>query len=121
VWFDFDVSQWVTQPGVVAQALPSRLSTFQEQIRALGAGLDPGTVAELAIQRTAAKRVQHDDLAWRHVALLPVFEPGSSEKVVALRPVLIDFGRVTTDVEVAVATEVMMAKFRDMVEECAWE
>jgi hypothetical protein len=121
VWFDFDISQWVTQPGVAAQALPSRLSTFQEQIRALGAGLDPRTVAELAIQRTAAKRVQHDDLAWRHVALLPVFEPGSSEKVVELRPVLIDFGRVTTDVEVAVATEVMMAKFREMVEECAWE
>jgi hypothetical protein len=121
VWFDFDISHWVTQEGVVAQALPPRLSIFQEQIQVLGAALDPRTVAELAIHRTAAKRVQHDDLAWRHVALLPVLAPDSSHKVVELRPVLIDFGRVTTDVKVAVATAVMMDKLNEMMEECAWD
>ena len=49
--------------------------------------------------------VQHDDLAWRHIALLPVFNAG---EVVKLRPVLIDFDRVTVGVAPAAARQAML-------------
>ena len=118
VSFDLDISHWTLQNGAEAQTLPSQLAAFQEQVQRLGAGLDARTVAARAIERTAAQGVKHDDLAWRHIALLPVFAAGD---VVELRPVLIDFGNVTLGVEPTVAEQVVKEKLRLMTEECVWE
>lgn len=117
VGFDLDISHWIVQHGALPQSLPPMLAEFQDQVRRLGADLDPREIARQAIVRMAELGLQHDDLAWRHIALLPVFHEGG---VTALKPALIDFGRVTSGVEPAQARHVMFGKLAELEEDCVW-
>jgi hypothetical protein len=117
VWFDLDLSRWIVQRGAVAQPLPPSLAQFQAQLKHLGVGLDPRDIARQAIDRMAQLGLQHDDLAWRHIALMPVVQEG---KVTALKPALIDFGEVTDNVDPAAARAVMHAKLQEMEKNCVF-
>ena len=92
VSFNLDISHWTLQRGA--------------------------DIAAHAIERTAVRGVQYDDLAWHHVALLPVFNAG---EVVELCPVLIDFDRVTVGVSPAAARQTMLQKLNEMKNECVWD
>ena len=118
VSFNLDISHWTLQRGAEEQALSLQLAAFQQQVQRLGAGLDARDIAAHAIERTAVRGVQYDDLAWHHVALLPVFNAG---EVVELCPVLIDFDRVTVGVSPAAARQTMLQKLNEMKNECVWD
>lgn len=61
----------------------------REFLRTIESGcLDVVTVAENAIKHLASFGLVHEDLEWRHVALMPVFN--SSVEIVEMKPALID-------------------------------
>ena len=60
--------------------------------------LDKNKVASMAIQTIAGKGYKHEDVHWRHVAVVPVFNKDSNGTLNwddILKPVLIDLSRVS--------------------------
>lgn len=102
VVFSFDIHKWGSQDGATAGAVPHNMVAQTQRIRQLAAEkglLDVRTAAEQAIRRFAEANVVHEDLAWRHVALLPVFNLAGTE-VVDVLPVLLDLERRRTKTSV---------------------
>jgi hypothetical protein len=54
---------------------------------------DPLLAAKEALEVLRKNKMKHDDMEWRHVALLPRFNPVNG--VYDLKPVLIDLTRVS--------------------------
>jgi hypothetical protein len=111
VSFQFEPNKWLVQPCATAGDVPvsllaaaAMMRTFAEQAGVL----TPRAAAEQAIARMAALGRCHDDLAWRHVALVPVFDAG--ERLCGVRPGLIDFGRVRAQVTPTAAQAEMKAQ-----------
>jgi hypothetical protein len=116
VKFSYDAHSWTAEGEAARCSVPTRLTqeiaTVQQQVAERGLS-NVRTAAALAIERLAAHGVQHNDLEWRHVAILPVYEGGV---IVDVLPVLTDFERSRSAVGVAtaVARAAMMARLEAM-------
>lgn len=73
---------------------------------------DPETVARGAIARVTSLGYVHDDLEWRHVALMPSFVDGELEE---LRPVLIDLSSIRAVNEGEDAADYMENKLQELI------
>lgn len=119
VTFNFQLSAWFSQAGAAPGALPAHLQALSDTIQQLGAALDPREVARAAIEKAALRRVVHEDLEWRHIALMPVFDKhGALDK---LEPVLIDFGMVSTLNCADECREAMIIYLNSLVSSCVWD
>ena len=118
VGFNFNLETWSSQVGATGGTLPSQLSALSAAMAAQGSALDPRAVAREAIQKTAIAGVMHTDLAWRHVALMPVINTDGT--LSELIPILIDFGRVELGVEPALAMHRMGQTLEAMIETTVW-
>jgi hypothetical protein len=70
-------------------------------------------VAKLAISKIASKKCIHEDIHWRHVSLLPIFD---EKEGLRLEPILIDLVRVATGVEEDFALETMIRRLDELCE-----
>jgi hypothetical protein len=93
VRFSYGAHSWATEGDAAIGVVPTRLTqetaTVQQKVAERGLS-NVRTAAALAVERCAAYGVQHNDLEWRHVAILPLYEGGV---IVDVLPVLIDFER----------------------------
>lgn len=128
VRFEFDLCKWTAPDTVVADPVPAPLLRINQQLHALVERnpqlRDPIHVLRLAIENTGTRwisgtgtrngYVEHSDLQWRHVALLPICQ---EHNVVDLKPILIDFGRVTMHESSEDALSAMRARADQMQRE----
>lgn len=91
------------------------------ELRAAVADWTPRAALLAAARAMATKGYSHDDLAWRHVGLLPVQDQADGRageiaaRPVTLRPVLIDLGRVTRHTSAAAAWAAMIGGIAELV------
>lgn len=110
--FPYDLAEWSKQRGAAKGPLPPRAAALSATLATMGAVLDVREVARRAVAKAAQQGVVHADLAWRHIAVMPVFDAaGVLER---LDPALIDFGRVERHVDPAVALERMNRRLDEM-------
>jgi hypothetical protein len=122
VSFQFDPRKWLVQDGVTATEVPEGVVAVAAAMKTLAEPtgvLSPRAAAEQAIARMAALGRCHEDLEWRHVALIPLF--GSNGQLVDVRPGLIDFGSVRGQVAPDTALTTMMARLDEMSFEMSFE
>jgi hypothetical protein len=90
--FNFNLAFWGTETCAFAEDTDGfDLWTTRFQDYAIANDLTPENVATRAMEVIAEKGFVHRDVAWRHVALLPII---SKDEVIELRPVLIDLAAV---------------------------
>lgn len=90
IFFEFDLRKW----GFFSQFDPESDSVFlliSQTIEELALDLTPKIVAENAINTLIEANLQHDDVEWRHVALLPKFD--NEKQIIGLQSILIDLTR----------------------------
>jgi hypothetical protein len=114
--FKFDLRKWCAVNDVTVGSLPDNLRQLSEDMQAMAPLYkEVREVAIQAVERAALQRVVHEDLEFRHIALLPVL--GGDCRLQSLVPVLIDFGRVRTVATVAEAREIMLVRLRELLGE----
>jgi hypothetical protein len=117
VVFNFDIAEWARQYSAEAGPLPPNIAAFSARLQELGGGQDVRDVARRAIERAANAGVVHKDLAWRHIALMPVFgEQDGEQRVLRLEPALLDFGRVEVGVDPSAALQAMQQELAKMID-----
>lgn len=120
VMFDFDLTKWFHQDTVVAGELPEPMrllsNNMQEIVREMNL-TDPRIVMKQAIESAANHKVEHADLEWRHVALMPVFNR-DKQTLESLRPVFIDFGSIKKHITVQDARDAMLEKMQSISAGC---
>ena len=119
VTFETDLSCWCYQPGGVPGDLPPSLQVINVQIReASTMWSDARAVARQALQRVANACIVHNDIEWRHFALLPVF---SENDVIRMEPVMIDYAdHIVTD-NPETAMRIMAPKLEKLIVNAVWE
>jgi hypothetical protein len=114
--FKFDLRNWCAVNDVIVGSLPDNLRQLSEDMQAMAPLYkEVREVAIQAVERAALQRVVHEDLEFRHIALLPVL--GGDGRLQSLVPVLIDFGRVRTVATVVEAGEIMLVRLRELLGE----
>lgn len=105
VSFDFDLRNWCCHDA--STDFPLRLQQLAADIIAASVAYrNARAVAVAAINRCAAQLIDHGDVEWRHVGLLPVVN--ENDRLVELRPVLVDFGRAVRAPSVEAARKKMI-------------
>ena len=103
--FDFDVSNWSRVPssGLLSDqrfdAWTTKIAEFMNS-----SDITVSKALDEAIEELAKNRLVHDDLEWRHVALLPVLH---DNEVVGMKSVLIDLATVKVVESEEAAREIM--------------
>jgi hypothetical protein len=113
ITFNFNVAEWARQSGANAGQPPASVAAFSTRLAALGSSWSVLGAAQHAIRKSAEAGVVHKDLAWRHIALLPVFDERGD--VQRLEPVLLDFGRVEEGVDREAALAQMHKSLQEML------
>jgi hypothetical protein len=114
-YFDFNLERWCADDNVILGDFPACLRQLSEAMQSLASPFaDVHSVAVRAIELAAAACVVHDDLEWRHIALLPVIIDGDLQ---TFKPILIDFGRVRTVEMAGEARAIMLERLEEMMEE----
>jgi hypothetical protein len=114
--FKFDLRNWCAVNDVTVGSLPDNLRQLSEDMQAMAPLYkEVREVAIQAVERAALQRVVHEDLEFRHIALLPIL--GGDRRLQSVVPVLIDFGRVRTVATVVEAREIMLARLRELLGE----
>jgi hypothetical protein len=116
VSFDLHLSHWCKEAAFV-ETEEDRVD-FARLSHTLKAAYDETKwtvvdVAKLAISKIASKKCIHEDIQWRHVSLLPIF---NEKKGLRLEPILIDLVRMTTDVDEGFALETMIRRLDELCE-----
>lgn len=111
--FVFDLRHWCLEDNVVVGHFPALLHQLSAEMEVKAREYsDVREVAVAAIEKAALRRVVHDDLAWRHIALMPVVDRDG--RLLRVEPVLIDFGRTRTVDTVQEARGAMLAALQEM-------
>ena len=94
IFFKFDIAAWCKEGDFVDAEDSTMLNDFTSSITRIyeAKGWNPMDVANIAIEDLAKKGMVHDDLEWRHVALMPVLK---GDKCVDLKPIFIDLVRMS--------------------------
>lgn len=100
-YFNCDLLSWMFPPGAVSEDLPESLTSLQNRIMVAAEQWENRVVdaARQAIKDLAKHKIVHDDLQWRHFALMPRFNKGEFCDLV---PIMIDFSyshRVESELE----------------------
>ena len=83
---------------------------IENKFRAIAGDVNCYEVAEIAIRKFAKHKYVHNDLSWRHVALLPVFE---NNNLVRFEPILIDLTLVAkSDLSESDIVDLMMTSLK---------
>lgn len=92
--FNFDIASWCKEGDFVDTEDSDMLNDLTSSITQIfkAKGWNPMDVANIAIEDLAKKGMVHDDLEWRHVALMPVLQ---GDKCVDLKPIFIDLVRMS--------------------------
>lgn len=91
-YFNFNLDYWCFQDKNINSEIPNKLKQFELQLKELNTQnhYKVDEVAKIAIANAAFNKYIHDDLEFRHIALLPIFD--NKDNLIDLRPILIDFG-----------------------------
>lgn len=110
-YFNFDLKYWCFQDKNVITILSNKLKLFQSQLEEISTQNEykVDQVAKVAIKNAALSKYVHNDLEFRHIGLLPIFD--EEENLVSLRPVLIDFAIVIKVSNVNDTEKKMLDKF----------
>lgn len=114
VHFDFEVSNWgrVPSSGLLGDqrfdAWTTKIKEFVDRSR----GITVGKALSDAVETLAHHRLVHDDLEWRHVALLPVV---LCNDIIEMKSVLIDLTTVKAVETEDVARERMQRRKEELL------
>ena len=118
VTIETDLSRWCYQPGGAPGDQPPSLHVINEQIReATSMWSDARAVARQALQRVANACIVHEDIEWRHFALLPVF---SENDVIRMEPIMIDYADYLVVDNPATAMQIMTPKLDKLIADAVW-
>lgn len=94
--FNFDIRSWSLDSSTreTSTLYDTQFEYIRDRLEELALGLSPQIVAINAITDFAMAGYQHDDLYWRHVALLPHFD-NSTGDIISLQCILIDLSNVS--------------------------
>lgn len=86
--FNFDLTFWTRE----SPATPGDANLLIEEQHQYLSNLDPTNfdcagIAQQAVEYLTSQGFVHDDLEWRHVAVMPIFENG---RIIDLKPILLD-------------------------------
>lgn len=117
VTFDFDLSHWCKEnQNIELLSDDEHLSVLRGRLidAYISLGWNAVDVALMAIENVAARRCIHEDIDWRHVALLPNIQENGQ---IGLEPILIDLVRVETNIPHETALDVMTGRLREMIDD----
>eukprot|EP01032_Pedospumella_encystans_P013730 gene13730-15793_t len=121
VSFNTDFHTWAADDNSTAGPVPSKifaeLSQTAELITALG--WNPLRAATTAAARFAQRGILHQDLEWRHIGMLPIFDKQGN--VVDVRPVFVDFDLCQTGVEEGLALQTMQARLAFLAQDVEFQ
>lgn len=114
LYLDCDLVNWLFPAAVAPDQLPNTLMVLRQQILAAAEPWkdDLARVAQTAIRGLAEQLVVHDDIAWRHFALMPQF---TGKNVSQLTPVMIDFSLSHDVASSQMALEEMNPKLEELI------
>jgi len=116
VAFNTDFYAWSAEDNTTAGPVPVKILRELSRTAALitAQGWNPQTAAVAAATRIAQRGILHQDLEWRHVGMLPIFD--GQGNVVDVRPVFVDFDQCQTGVEPGLALRTMQERLAVLVE-----
>lgn len=92
-YFEFDLNKWGSSTdNYVADPRLTNLSQNVQQIYD-SISIKPEDALDLAVKKFAINNCVHDDIEWRHVALLPEIS-SQNDEIIGLTPILIDLSHV---------------------------
>jgi len=104
VFFQTDLKKIFTHTGAVSGVLHEKLICLQVLIIKFARDFNVYDAAKQAIKKFAEKGYVHNDLHWRHIALLPIFK---EDKLENFEPILIDLENVTKEKDFNKAYNIM--------------
>lgn len=120
VVFDFNMSSWGKGVNLLLkddhrfEALSEKFFIFLQNVSNT---TTPENALRNAVNRLANACLVHNDLEWRHVALLPIIaiDEANSEQIIDLIPILIDLASVTQVSTVNDAKNLMEARVSELL------
>ena len=113
-YFEFNVSSWGRDPssGLLSdERFDVWTNKIDDFVKSSGITITVGETLDAAVEALALHCCVHNDLEWRHVALLPVLH---DNEVTGMKPVLIDLASVKSVESVEVARETMKERVTEL-------